>query len=234
MGKARIIATQKDGLYTVEMDYSLPGQDAERLSLIAMRDQLTKQIAEAAEALVLKIQEVTQTEQTLTAMIEDWQTRALADKDQDPPVDPDKEDPEEPPPQEGVDMTGAAIAAHNVIRAQQGLGSLSVHTALTTAAQAHAQWMVRNTVGHTGAGGSSPKARMLAAGYPYGPGAHVGENVAGGQDSATRVMADWMASPGHKANIVKPEYTQIGIGYVYSPGSAYRHYWVACFGRPPN
>jgi uncharacterized protein YkwD len=39
-----------------------------------------------------------------------------------------------------------------------------------------------------------------------------GENVARGQKDPKSVMADWMASPGHKKNILLPEYEGIGVG----------------------
>ncbi|MNE87901.1 Cysteine-rich secretory protein family protein [compost metagenome] len=40
-----------------------------------------------------------------------------------------------------------------------------------------------------------------------------GENIAKGQSSPQQVMNDWMNSPGHKANILKNSFTQIGIAY---------------------
>ena len=230
MGKANILSGGKDGRYSLEMNYSLPGQAGELASATAMRDELTKQIAGLTEALGLRTQEVDETVQTLNAMIADWIAGKLTDKDPDPPIDPDKpKDTNEP-----QDLTGFLLGAHNTIRAANGLSAFGSNGALDSAARAHAEWMVRNSVGHTGAGGSSPAQRIFGAGFPWGGGAMVGENVAAGQKTIAEVMTGWMNSTAHRSNILNPGFTQIGAGYVYNSGSAYRHYWCITFGRPPN
>lgn len=53
------------------------------------------------------------------------------------------------------------------------------------------------------------------------------ENIAMGQTSATAVMNSWMASGGHKTNILEGSYKSIGIGCFYKGGV---RYWVQCFG----
>lgn len=238
MGKAKILSGGPNGLYRLELDYSLPGQDAERLDLIARRDKLTLELVQANEDLGLRTQEVDQTVQTLNAMLEDWRNRKLTDKDPDPPIDPEKDkpkDPEDPAdPEDPPDLGAGLLAAHNAIRAQHGLGSLGSHSSLTSAARSHAQWMVTNGLSHAGAGGSTPTQRILAAGYPNGPGRMAGENVAGGQVSVAEVMAGWMNSPPHRANILHPDYEEMGVGYVYNNSSTYYHYWVVNFGRQPD
>ena len=54
-----------------------------------------------------------------------------------------------------------------------------------------------------------------------------GENIASGQRTPQDVMTSWMASPGHRANILKPEYTHIGVGYYR--GGSYGHMWTQQF-----
>ncbi|MFS0905847.1 CAP domain-containing protein [Priestia aryabhattai] len=54
-----------------------------------------------------------------------------------------------------------------------------------------------------------------------------GENIAGGQTTPEAVMQAWMKSPGHKANILNPGFTQIGVGY--AKGGSYGHYWTQQF-----
>ena len=54
-----------------------------------------------------------------------------------------------------------------------------------------------------------------------------GENIAAGY-AASSVVAAWMASPGHKANILNTRYTGVGIGY--AKGTCYGSYWVQIFG----
>ncbi|WP_075721221.1 CAP domain-containing protein [Roseburia sp. 499] len=56
-----------------------------------------------------------------------------------------------------------------------------------------------------------------------------GENIAAGQASPQEVMNAWMNSPGHKANILKKSYTEMGIGYYYKADSMYKKHWVQMF-----
>ena len=55
-----------------------------------------------------------------------------------------------------------------------------------------------------------------------------GENIAGGQTSSEEVMNAWMNSPGHKANILKPQYTQLGVGLYYD-STSWGWHWVQLF-----
>lgn len=56
---------------------------------------------------------------------------------------------------------------------------------------------------------------------------YAGENIAAGQRTPPETMDGWMNSPGHKANILKPEFTHIGVGYL--TGGEYRTYWTQMF-----
>jgi uncharacterized protein YkwD len=99
---------------------------------------------------------------------------------------------------------------------------------LAEAAQAHAVDMaIRNYFNHVSPDGGTPSERIHAAGFS---GHVVGENIASGQTSVEDVMNDWMKSPGHCENIMRPEYKYLGVGYYFSQDSAYGHYWVQCFG----
>lgn len=55
-----------------------------------------------------------------------------------------------------------------------------------------------------------------------------GENVAMGYDTASAVMTGWMNSPGHRANILNPAFTQIAIGL--ATDGAGRRYWTMNLG----
>lgn len=55
------------------------------------------------------------------------------------------------------------------------------------------------------------------------------ENIAAGQSTPQAVIKDWMNSPGHRANILKRDVTEIGVGYV--KGGSYGHYWTQMFIR---
>lgn len=54
-----------------------------------------------------------------------------------------------------------------------------------------------------------------------------GENIAAGYDSAQAVVDGWMKSEGHRQNILNPNFTHIGVGYV--KGGSYGCYWTQLF-----
>ena len=102
---------------------------------------------------------------------------------------------------------------------------MTMNPVLTWAAQAHsADWAAHGTMSHTGSDGSSPGDRLTRAGYLWSA---YGENVAYGYATAEQVMAGWMASPGHRANILTCSFKEIGVGFA-QPGS----YWTQDFGTP--
>ena len=69
---------------------------------------------------------------------------------------------------------------------------------------------------------------MLRAGYRP---RISGENIAFGPQSAEEVVAGWLGSPGHCANIMGPRFQEIGVG-VASGRKRGRIYWVQTFGAP--
>lgn len=61
---------------------------------------------------------------------------------------------------------------------------------------------------HNGSGGSNAGNRLTAAGYT---GSTWGENIAVGQANCEMVLAAWLTSPPHRANILNPAFRHIGI-----------------------
>ncbi|MFJ3308757.1 CAP domain-containing protein [Streptomyces sp. NPDC086549] len=111
----------------------------------------------------------------------------------------------------------------NAERSKVGCSALTLNTTLTKAAQAHSEDMaLHQNMSHTGSDGSSPGDRITSAGYSWSA---YGENVAYGYASPEQVMAGWMASPGHKANILNCAFKEIGVGLA-QPNS----YWTQDFG----
>ncbi|MCI3273839.1 CAP domain-containing protein [Streptomyces cylindrosporus] len=107
-----------------------------------------------------------------------------------------------------------------------GLPPLAVDPLLTTAAQAHSADMVaRDFYSHTSPEGSRPWDRAAAAGSTR---RSIGENIACGQRSPAEVVEGWMNSPGHRANILKPDFTHIGVGF--AGGGRSGTYWTQLFG----
>lgn len=128
---------------------------------------------------------------------------------------------------QGLDRTTAEVVRlTNRERAGAGLRQLAVDPALTRAAQAHSADMVaRDFYAHTDPDGGKPWDRAAAAGAARRT---VGENIACGQRSAADVVEGWMNSPGHRANILKAEFTHIGVGL--AGGGRAGTYWTQLFG----
>jgi uncharacterized protein YkwD len=106
---------------------------------------------------------------------------------------------------------------------------LSPSPELNDAAARHARDMARKKFfDHRGNDGSQPKDRVLRAGYQP---RLTGENIAFGPESAEEVVAGWLSSPGHCANIMDPRFQHIGVAL--STGRDRRRiYWVQDFGAP--
>ncbi len=120
------------------------------------------------------------------------------------------------------------VTATNAERARHRLGLLTVDPRLAAAAQGHSEDMVRRAFfAHENPDGAQVWDRAVATGYAY---RKVAENIAAGQPTAADVVRGWMDSPGHRANILDAELTQIGVGR--ATGGSYGVYWTQVFGRP--
>ncbi|MFJ9152226.1 CAP domain-containing protein [Streptomyces sp. NPDC102270] len=118
------------------------------------------------------------------------------------------------------------VGLTNRERARAGLPPLAVDPLLARAAQAYSTDMaVRAFYSHTSPEGTQPWDRAAAAGSGR---RSIGENIACGQRSAAEVVEGWMNSPGHRANILKPGFTHIGIGF--AGGGPAGTYWTQLFG----
>lgn len=125
-----------------------------------------------------------------------------------------------PAAMQGVEQQVVALV--NQARRQNGLGELSVNDKLADVARIKAEDMATNRYfSHTSPTYGSPFDMMKRFGISYRT---AGENIAMGQTTAQQVFDGWMNSPGHRANILNPSFTQIGVGY--SPNG---HYWVQMF-----
>ncbi len=117
----------------------------------------------------------------------------------------------------------------NVERAAEGLPPLSYDASLGAAARGHSEDMgLQNYFSHMGLDGRTACGRITDAGYTWN---YCGENIAAGQPTPEDVIDTWMASDGHRANILNPSFCDIGVGYAYVANSAYGHYWTQNFGR---
>jgi cysteine-rich secretory family protein len=136
-----------------------------------------------------------------------------------------------PPPPPPNDDRQAVLALVNQQRATGGVQALTPDPRLAGAAQSYAQLMAdKNWFNHTGPDGSTPIMRMMAAGLNNW--SAWAENIAAGFTTPADVMNAWMNSPGHKANLLNPAFTHIGIGKGVRAGSQWGTYWVQDFAAP--
>ena len=106
----------------------------------------------------------------------------------------------------------------NAERAKAGLGSLTVDSRLTDIAREHSQLMLRrSTLSHQLSGEQDVRHRVISSGIRFDMS---GENVAYDRDAAS-AHNSLMHSPPHKANILRPEFTTIGVGVVRKGDSIY-------------
>ena len=114
----------------------------------------------------------------------------------------------------------------NKERAKNNLPAFKLDNNLITAADIRAKEIV-TLFSHTRPNGDSP---FTAIPDDWGGFMTVAENIAAGYPSPEDVVEGWMNSQGHRKNILNPDLTHIGIGYYYSNGSQYGHYWTQLFG----
>jgi uncharacterized protein YkwD len=109
------------------------------------------------------------------------------------------------------------------------VGPLSTSASLQSAATAHAVDMARRGYfDHQGKDGSQPRDRVRRTGYRW---RLIGENIAFGPETAEEVVAGWLASPGHCANIMDPRFLEMGVAV--AQGRKRGHfYWVQALGAP--
>jgi uncharacterized protein YkwD len=112
----------------------------------------------------------------------------------------------------------ATLCLINTERESHGESALRANPLLEQAAQGHTENMIaENYFEHISPSGSTPMMRMRTSGYIYSSrvGYAVGENIAWGtlQLATPKAIVDaWIASPGHLANILNPQFRDTAIG----------------------
>jgi uncharacterized protein YkwD len=107
------------------------------------------------------------------------------------------------------------------------VSTVAWHCNLEVAAQGHSTSMADNDFfSHTGLDSSSPGDRISAAGYTWWT---YGENIAAGYFDEASVMAAWLNSPGHCANIMNSAFAEVGTAAASNPASTYGTYWTQNF-----
>ena len=120
-------------------------------------------------------------------------------------------------------------SATNAVRAQAGLPPVKVNMLLAKVAADHACDMARRgTMSHRGTNSAGPGPRVKAAGYAP---SITAENIAAGPWDLGGVLAQWSATGGHRANMLRPTMRDFGIGYAYGADGRTR-FWSAIYAAP--
>jgi hypothetical protein len=129
----------------------------------------------------------------------------------------------------------------NEQRTRRGLAPLRAEARLELASQRHSEDMVRRRFfEHDTPEGVDSGERMLATGYPVNN-AFTGENIAwgdGSESSPVEIVDSWMRSPGHRENILRPSFIEVGVGVAMAapegaPLDAPAATYTTDFGGPP-
>jgi uncharacterized protein YkwD len=126
-------------------------------------------------------------------------------------------------------VRAATLCLVNRERTSRGERALNADRDLQQAAQAHSQDMAAaDYFEHDGRGGSTPLTRMRAAGYIFSShlGYAIGENIAWAtlwMATPKAIVAGWMASPGHRANILDATFRDSGVGVSPHPLASLAH-----------
>ena len=128
---------------------------------------------------------------------------------------------------ESVDYHVVMLHAVNRERAAFGLPKLCLNNKLRNAALLHSRDMAKKSfISHTGSNGSTMLSRAATQRYRW---TFLAENVAAGHATVASVVASWMKSKQHRANILSSKVTMFECGYAYSSSSKYQHYWTQDF-----
>ena len=105
---------------------------------------------------------------------------------------------------------GGLLSETNAQRSANGLPALDINSKLNSAAQAKANHMIQYDYwSHNAPDGTTPWFFIDNTGYLY---TVAGENLAYGFDTSSGTVSGWMASPGHRANILHTDYEDVGFG----------------------
>lgn len=110
------------------------------------------------------------------------------------------------------------LTMHNNARTANALPTLCVHRLLTKAARSHSQQMInKDYFAHESFNGETDQARVQRFGYTFSGFSFwkFGENIywgSGTSGTPRSAFTWWMNSPGHRANILDPDFREVGIG----------------------
>lgn len=129
----------------------------------------------------------------------------------------------ETPDSENLSFAEQVVKLVNEERTKAGLKEVTLDTNIETAALVRAK-EIEKSFSHTRPDGRHFSTALREQNVNY---KGAGENIAWGQSSPEAVMNAWMNSEGHRANILNPNYTKIGVGYYQNAKGT--NYWTQLF-----
>lgn len=122
-----------------------------------------------------------------------------------------------------AESLSALIMLINTERRKLGVPPLRINPILMQVAQTYSQVMRdQGFFDHADpTTGTGPCERIASAGYALQACA---ENIAAGYPTAQAVFQAWMNSPRHRANLLSPDFIDVGVGY--AEGGYYHYYWT--------
>lgn len=132
-------------------------------------------------------------------------------------------DSEETPDSENLSFAKQVVKLVNEERTKVGLKEVTLDTNIEAAALVRAK-EIETSFSHTRPDGRNFSTALQEQNVSF---KGAGENIAWGQSSPEAVMKAWMNSDGHRANILNPNYTKIGVGYYQNAKGT--NYWTQLF-----
>jgi uncharacterized protein YkwD len=135
-------------------------------------------------------------------------------------------------PLDDASYTSRVLDLTNAERQKAGLAPLALNGQLNDVARGYSEVLATSgCFEHTC--GPVPQFQDRAGQAGYTGWNALGENIAAGYPTADAVVAGWMASADHRANILSPQFTEMGIGLV-NGGGKFGTYWAQEFGARPG
>ncbi len=130
------------------------------------------------------------------------------------------------------DQVQQVIELVNGVRREAALPLLRTSPRLMQIAGQYSEVLAaQGAIAHMGPDGSGPGDRLTRGGYAW---AIYAENLAAGMSTAVEVVSGWLQSPAHRANLLDPRLTEVGVGWSHranDPGQ-FGDYWVLEGARP--
>lgn len=126
-----------------------------------------------------------------------------------------------------TDYIGEVLKLVNIEREKEGLKPLTLSKELTTVADTRSKEIIQLFDHARPDGGMFYDTLTREQKIKY---FSLGENIASGQITPEEVVKDWMKSPGHRANIMRPDYNTLGLSIAYNDKTGEAN-WVQIFGK---